>query len=296
MIRKSWVLPLLAVFLIPAAFADQEQDRTAIEATIDQYVEHFNNKDAEALASLWTENGDYMDATGKMTKGRDSIKAEYESFFSRAPQPSLSISLTSLTFASEGLVIEDGYREVRVSPLQPPSRIRYTAVHVKEGDQWLVQSVRDAVSFAPSHYEHLSVLEPAIGSWVSAGSDGVVVESTHYWTDNKNFMIRDFTTSQSGVVLLTGTQRITWDPTNERIISWHFDSNGSFGSATWNRVEPGKWKVESETTLLGGQKVLQTHNVHLTDPNTAVWTTTDRSIDGNPLPDTDPIQMQRQVY
>ncbi|MCA9450529.1 MAG: SgcJ/EcaC family oxidoreductase [Candidatus Omnitrophica bacterium] len=296
MIQKCWVLLLLTAFLIPGASADEEQDRAAIEAAIDKYVEAFNNKDAEGLASLWAENGDYMEATGRHVKGRDTIKSEYEAFFARAPEPSLSITLTSIYFASDGLVIEDGYREVGVSPSQPPSRIRYTAVHVKDGDQWFVQSVRDAVSFAPSAYEHLSVLEPAIGTWASEGEDGVVVESNHYWTDNKNFMIRDFTTSQSGVVLLTGTQRITWDPTSEQIISWHFDSNGSFGTATWNRIEPGHWKVVSETTLLSGQKVLQTHNVQLTDPNTSSWTTVERSIDGNPLPDTAPIEMKRQGF
>src|SRR3990172_6092625 len=134
MLRMTWFLFAVSFTLAPSltAVAENEQDKEAIQKTIESYLEAFSKGDAKALADHWAENGDYIDASGRHLKGREAIQKEYEDFFKKAQQPKLDITITSIYFAADDLVIEDGIRDVSVAPNRPAMRIRYTAVHVKQ--------------------------------------------------------------------------------------------------------------------------------------------------------------------
>jgi hypothetical protein len=56
----------------------------------------------------------------------------------------------------------------------PPSRVRYTNVHVKKDGQWLLSAVRDSPSTPPSNYEHLRGLDWVIGDWVGQTEKGAL--------------------------------------------------------------------------------------------------------------------------
>jgi len=288
----STAILLLAYTVVPACCGN-ESDRQAIEKTIDTYVQAFNHGDAGALAAQWTENGDYMDATGKHVRGREAIKNAYEAYFAENPSPHIEITVTSAQFANDHLVIEDGYRDIGSTPIGPATRIRYTAVHVKKDGKWFVQSVRDAVAFKPSNYDHLKDLEWAIGEWADESQGGALVQSSCTWSENRNFIIRSFTTSVGGNVLISGTQWLGWDPIKKEIRSWRFDSNGGFGEGVWTR-DGDKWTVKATSVLQSGEKVLETHIITVLDPNTVTWATKERSIDGKPLPDTPPVTIKRR--
>lgn len=293
--KSLWlcVVPLLLCAFLTAGNAENKQDKEAIQKTIESYIEAFNKGDAKALAAHWVENGDYINAEGRQIKGRDAIQKEYEIFFANAPQPSLEITITSIYFANDNLVIEDGIREVSVAPNRPSMRIRYTLIHVKQDEKWLVQSVRDAVAFEPSNYEHLKGMEWTIGTWVDEDESGAIIQSSCMWSENRNFIIRNFSTTLGGTVLISGTQWLGWDPVKKEIRSWLFDSKGSIGEGTWTQDDK-KWTIQAETKLMNGKVIKETHTITQVDADTIQWETKNRTLDGEALPDTKEVTVKRQ--
>lgn len=293
--KRLWlcVVPLVVCAFLSAVNAEEKQDKEAIQKTIESYMEAFNKGDAKALAAHWAENGDYINAMGQQIKGRETIQKEYEAFFARAQQPSLEITINSIYFAKDDLVIEDGIREVTTAPNRPATRIRYTLIHVKKDGKWLVQSVRDAVAFEPSNYEHLKGMEWTIGTWVDEDESGAVIQSSCMWSENRNFIIRNFSTTLDGEVLISGTQWLGWDAVKKEIHSWLFDSKGSIGEGTW--VQDGnKWIIQAETKLMNGKVVRETHIITQVDADTIQWESKNRTLDGVPLPDTKEVTVRRQ--
>ncbi len=288
-----WAMPLLFVAFLSAVYAQKPEDKEAIQKTIESYIEAFDKGDSKALAAHWVEDGDFINAAGNQIKGREAIQKEYEAFFAKAQQPSMEITINSIYFATDSLVIEDGIREVSVAPNRPPMRIRYTLIHIKKDGKWLIQSVRDAVAFEPSNYEHLKGMEWTIGTWVDEDESGAVIQSSCAWSENRNFIVRTFSTSLGGEVLISGTQWLGWDPVKKEIHSWLFDSKGSIGEGTW--VQDGnKWTIQAETKLMSGKVIKETHTITLVDPDTIQWESKNRTLDGEALPDAKEVTVKRQ--
>jgi hypothetical protein len=80
------------------------------------------------------------------------------------------------------------------------------------------------------------------------------------------------------------TLRIGWDPANETIRSWVFDSLGGFGEGSWRR-DGNRWTVESTGVLPDGRTGSSTDVWEFVDENSYVWRSTDREIDGQPMAD-----------
>ena len=71
----------------PAAQVDpSETDIKLIRAGSEVFVTAFNKHDAKAVAALWTEDGEYIDDTGRTIAGRDAIEKDYAAFFAEQPE------------------------------------------------------------------------------------------------------------------------------------------------------------------------------------------------------------------
>ena len=175
---------LLVGCIVPALAQEvqETEDQAMIRGTIEAYVDAFNHRDAKMLASNWTEDCSYIDMTGRMVTGRETIQSEYEDYFRIHPEASMQITVLSMSFASDDVAIEDGVRVIIENPGSDPKNIRYTAIHVHDGDKWLVKSVRDAVAFEPTNYQYLRVLEWLVGEWTEEEHDGVIMQSACNWT------------------------------------------------------------------------------------------------------------------
>ena len=101
-------------------------------------------------------------------------------------------------------------------------------VYVKQDGRWLQAAVRDELLGGPTPHERLGELEWMIGEWVNE-SQAAVVHTTCRWSEDGNFLLREFTMKTQGEPVLSGTQRIGWDPVRQQIRSWVFDSEGGFG-------------------------------------------------------------------
>ena len=108
------------------------------------FVAAFDKGDAVASAALWTADGIYVDEDGVRFQGRKSIQQEYETLFQSIPDVRLQMEIDSIRLINADTAIEEG--RAAISP-QPPGAVRvmsrYTAVHVRQDDRWLMADVRD---------------------------------------------------------------------------------------------------------------------------------------------------------
>jgi uncharacterized protein (TIGR02246 family) len=266
------------------------------EATIQKlgeaFVEAFHKGDAKAVAACWAPDGDFILQTGRELKGRAAIEKAFADLFAKNKGLKMRIDSLSLRFPTPDSAIEDGTTEVFPPDGGPPSRARYTNVHVKQDGQWLLSSSREAPYVPPGNYQHLQGLEWAIGDWAGEAEEGGVERLAVAWADNQNFLNATFTTTSKDTSVGKATQWIGWDPVAARIRSWIFDATGGFGEGSWTQ-DGKKWVVKTTSVLQDGKKATATYVLAPVDADTIALQARDRSEDGNRLPDTKEIKLKR---
>jgi uncharacterized protein (TIGR02246 family) len=285
----------LALLAGSAAVAEEKanpKEAAALKARAEEFTKAFDKGDAKALAAFWTEDGDYVDAAGHTLRGRKAIQAAFEKQFEEAKGAKLRINTTSLRVIKDDLAIEDGTTEVTYPGDAPPTAARYTVVHVKQGGQWQLASVRDAAYEPPSNHHQLSELDWLEGDWVDEAEKGEVAKAGYSWAENDNFLVCSFVATLKDVPLAGGTQWIGWDAAAKHIRSWSFNSNGGFSEATWSH-DGNKWSAKSTATTRDGKKLTGTNTITKVDADHFTFQSTKRTLDGKELPDGDVIKMKR---
>lgn len=261
-----------------------------IRATATAFAEAFNRGDAVAIAALWTPDGDYTDESGASTNGQAAIEKKYAAFFEQNPGARVSISIDALRALGPDTVLEDGHAAVTLGPQGPATSGRYTAVHVRRDDKWLMASVRDMPA-APSTADDMRAdLEWLVGKW-SAEHEGTHVEIDCRWIADKAFLEATYTVRKKDHDLSSSTQIIGHDPATGRIMAWMFDSQGGRAEGIWT-AGPGGWAIELVGITADG--TFTTAVNHLTKVEDAlVWKSVDRTAGGEPLPDINEVVLKR---
>lgn len=272
--------------------ADQAEDEAAIRKSVESYVAAFNNHDAKAIAALWSPNAVYTNrVTGDEVMGRGNIENELVSIFKDAKDLKIAVDVTSVRFMSPSVAVEEGVARI-VRAGQEPDETVYSTVYVKVDGKWLVDHMAEEPKpVFRSNYQHLKDLEWMIGTWVDQ-DNAARIETTSSWTKNQNFITRKFAVSGVGQSDLSGIQLIGWDPVEEKIRSWVFDSDGGFGNAIWTK-KGNKWIVNAAATLADGRKASVVTTLTVVDDKTITWQATGRTLDGNILPNIEPIKLTR---
>jgi uncharacterized protein (TIGR02246 family) len=292
-----WIVAVLALLPLSQETARAQPDKAGEEAAIlknaEAFVEAFHKGDAKALAAFWTPDGDYTDQTGRLLKGREAIEKVFAKFFADHKGLKLRINIGPIRFVTGDVAIEDGITETIPPDGGPPSRARYTIVHVKKEGKWYLSSVRDAPYSPPTNYEHLSGLEWLIGNWADDSKDkGETARLAFSWAENQNFIVSSYATTFKNISLSSGTQWIGWDGAAKQIRLWAFDANGGIGEGSLT-VEGDKVIVKASMVGREGKKVTATHIVTRLDPDTLTWESKDRTVEGKALPDVSPIKLKR---
>ena len=134
-----------------------------------------------------------------------------------------------------------------------------------------------------------------VGDWSDEVSpqNGVSVHSTCAWTANKTFLIRKFTVGGRADVSRAGTEVIGWDPRTQRIRSWVFDTDGSFGESVW--VQDGnRWLVSYSGTSPDGSSVSATNVLIPVDANAVTVESKNRTANGERQPAVPKLTIKRQ--
>lgn len=269
------------------------EDENAIRASIHSYVDAYNRGDAKAVASHWSESGEWTSPSGERFQGKAAIEKELAVLFAANRGVRIEVMRPSVRIVSADAAVEEGTVRV-LRPGQTPSDSTYLAVHVKKGGQWKLDSVHEtALPEEPPASSPLQDLAWLVGEWVDQ-SPGATMEAAVAWTKNKTFLSYSFKVSAPGMDDLEGTQVIGWDPAAGTIRSWMFDSDGGFGEGTWSKKDES-WVVKFNQVLPDGRKASATNIYTLVDGNTLLWKSVGRKLDGEFLPNVEEVKMVRKT-
>ena len=250
---------------LPAAAPAEGEIRDMLRS----YLRAFNQHDAAALAAHWSPAGESVDLdSGEVTAGRESVRQVFAALFAEDDAATIDIDVTSIRPVRDDVAVVDGVTRVAFTDGLPAGS-RFSAVVVREGGRWLLESVREAATqqASPAH-RPLDDLAWLVGTWEDAGA-GVTAGTQCFWSAGRAFLVRTHAVTPDAAaepraqaagpagapgLLPPGdassrelTEIIGWDADRGAIRSWLFTSSGRFAEATWTRAaEGGPWTVRVE--------------------------------------------------
>jgi uncharacterized protein (TIGR02246 family) len=287
---KSTPAPVGAGSAAPAP--EQTADTRAIGDLVDAFLKAYNAKDAQALGALFTQNAEIQNEDGDVTRGRDAIVDRFKQMFAKEESGTLSVSSDSLRFLGTDLAIEEGTAKLSYRAGDSPHSNQYSVIYAREGGRWLHARIRDEPETEVSPHERLLELEWMLGDWVNE-SDDALVSTTCTWSKDGNFLLREFDVKDEGRITLSGTQRIGWDAQKEQFRTWVFDTEGGFAEGLLYR-DADHWVIKSTGSRADGTPVSVTSTITVLGKDRMRWESSDRTLGGAPIPDTDRFDLVRR--
>jgi uncharacterized protein (TIGR02246 family) len=258
----------------------------AARAQSDAYVAAFNKADSKALAAKYAEDAEYTTDDGTVITGREAILKGLKEFFTKNKGAKLAVQIDSARLLTPDVLVEKGLATIG------DETTRYLCSYVKKGNDWLISELTETVLPPVSAAEvALGELSWLVGKWKDNGS-GPAVEASIDWTKNQHFLRRSTKVTREGEDPLEATEVIGYDPTNDQIRSWVFDSEGGFGEGTWKH-EGDKWLITFVSTALDGTTSSAQHIVTYIDDKKFTWESINRQSEGEVLPNIDKIEVVR---
>ena len=149
---------------------------------------------------------------GRADRGPRRVRDQLAASFADSPGSTIAIEIDALRFLGPDTALEEGRTTITPAGGGTPEITRFTAIYVKHDGQWLQSAVRDELVHDLTPHDRLKELEWLVGDWINESQDAVVL-TTCKWADDGNFLVREFTMKTQGQPVLSGTQRIGWDPT-----------------------------------------------------------------------------------
>jgi uncharacterized protein (TIGR02246 family) len=275
----GWALPRAACAQADARAGDEK----AVRAADDAFARAYNVGDPKALAAMFTEDAEVVEADGARYHGRNLIERSFADTFAVSKGSTIKLEIESVRFLTPDVAKEEG-RSVVTPPGGAPVARYYTVLYVRRDGRWLMASVREEADPVVSPHERLRELEWMVGEWVDEGSDHLV-RAVCRWSADGNFLLRDFTVKREGKTVMSVTQRVGWDPVAGEFRSWEFDSEGGFGEGRWSRDLGGdRWVVKETGVRPEGVTASSTRITVRERPDQVRWTRLDRVVDGETVP------------
>ena len=273
----------------PAPESKTSEATEEIKKNANSFVKLFNASNAKGIASLFAEEGQMTMDGEVVAEGRQSIEKLYADFFKDNPGIEISVSIDSIKQMGPNLAIEKGCSQM--ASADAPIQDAYTLVHTKQNGEWLIASADVTQCSSEPQFDWKHELGFLIGNW-SVNNKEWSVETSVEWASGGNFLKRSYQVKEGSKIISSGIQVIGWDPISENITSWDFDSQGGHGRAWWTRDEDN-WLIESESTTPSGELLQSTNVLTLLGKDEFRWQSTNRNINGAPLPDTESIRVHR---
>lgn len=270
-------------------------DRESLFSTAESFVSYYNKRDAKAIANLFSPNAEYIDEKGYLFRGRDAIEQAMVACFAALEDAQMELTIRSIRHVAPSVAIEDGSTTVTLDRLSVgPITTDYTAMHVKSNGKWQTVSVREsAPKNRRQHRLQLEQLSWLLGDWVDEGEDTLVVSSCRA-VQGGNFLLREFRLHVGGEEVVSGEQRIGWDPPSGKLKSWVFDSDGGYSEGFWQR-DDNRWILKSVGVSTEGLPATCTTIYTLIDENTMTWQIVNHEVAGAIVPDSDVFTVVRRA-
>jgi uncharacterized protein (TIGR02246 family) len=293
---KASILASTATLILAAMLnsvvvaAEMSPAEQAIRKEAKEFADAYNRGNAEAIAAQWTKDGEYI--IGQQTiRGRDAIAKLYKAFLRAHPGSKMDVKVESVRSLAPTVALEEGTASVSGSPNGPPSSSSYSAVHVKQGDEWLMVSVRESEMPTVQLDRDLKELDWMVGKW-SASKDDTKVTLACDWMIDKHFLRANVTVQGKSGQIPGGTQIIGRDPVTGQIVSWFFSVDGGYGSAIWQK-DGSRWMIQTRGIASDGTPTAATNMLYRADKNVASWQSANRFRGDMSLPDIKEVVIER---
>jgi uncharacterized protein (TIGR02246 family) len=270
---------------------ERESDVQAIGDLVASFVKAYNARDAKGLAALFTTDAEIEDEDGDVTRGLGAIVERFSGIFKESAGDRLAVDTDTLRFLGTDIAIEEGTASHSTGADTPPRTNRYSVIYARQGGRWLHARIRDEEPEEVSPHVQLRQLKWMLGEWVNESDDGIV--KTHCkWSDDGNFLLRDFDVKVEGRIALRGTQRIGWDAQRKQFRMWVFDDRGGFAEGLLSR-DGDRWITKASGVRSDGQSVSVTTAIMPLGKDRILWQTLDRTVGGEAVTGTDLIYLVR---
>jgi uncharacterized protein (TIGR02246 family) len=275
----------LAGLALAMGQAQPTDEESAVRAAIDSYTAALNNGNLDALLAHVAADADFIDEGGKQYKGKANLAELLKQSIADLKGHTLKSTVVSIHFVRPDVAVVDGKAEI-TAPDGTTESGRYTSTWTKTGGKWLLSCVRDlpdappAAEPAPAPLQELAWL---VGDWASEHQTFAVQLSAR-WALNKSFLLLEYTVKGKDGEDLAVAQYFGWDPLEEVIHSWFFDSQGGYGGGDWER-QGNTWIADWSGVLSDGQIASSTNSLKFVDDQSFLFHSVDRDIDGLPLAD-----------
>jgi uncharacterized protein (TIGR02246 family) len=293
--KLAYTIVCLVLLSLPAlgqekAKPDANSPEAAITKIARDYEAAYNKGDAKGLGTMFAEDVEYTAEDGGLISGRDAIVALLKKNFVKNPGAKMTIQINSIRSLAPDVAIERG-QTLTTSRQGEKESSAYTAVHVRKNGAWHIQQLVESPVPDPSPGEMLSDLGWMVGTWTEKDGDAKI-ETKVNWAQGGNFLTRNFKVTVNEDVTMQGWQIIGWDPVQQKIRSWLFDTEGAFQEGTWTRADNG-WTIRQTGYLPDGGTLASEHTFNRVNEDKCTWETTGRTLDGEPQPTLPRIEMIR---
>jgi uncharacterized protein (TIGR02246 family) len=289
--RGPWLLLIGLVGIVAGRTAAAEDATAAIRAASAAYVKAFNGRDFTALADQWAEKAELVEG-GARVAGRGPIVRSIRGWLERHPQAGLVIEVTEIEMLAAPLARVSGVMRFTRRPGDRQAASRFTSLRVLEEGKWrLVESL-----VAPSHAAALDDLDWLVGRWQAedAGA-GATAEATYEKAAGGYAIV-----GRSKLVSKTGTaiealEVIHADRDSGVIRSRTFDSTGAQaeGILGGDGTTLEQLLVGTPADTVNGREARWVRVIAPTGDGRFTLHAIERSIDGVPLPDGQPLHFRK---
>jgi len=264
---------------------------SAVRRAADAYATAFNAGDGKALADQWT-LGAELEEGGGMLKGRDAIVASLTQWRTAHPQAALKIDVTDVQPLGEGVARVQGTLSFAGKADAEPAVSRFDSLRVLEQGRWRIAESR----VVPTSRTALSDLAWMLGTWQSTDAKtGTTIDATYEKSLAGHALVGRIKVRRKDGLTVESLDVITADRLTGRVRSHSFDSTGaraeglfsSDGSSFERRLvgTPGDPDLGSRAEWV---QVLAPLGRDM-----LLWHSIERTIDGRPEADTDPVHLRR---
>lgn len=283
-------LPNLQAQDVSTAPPAVENEQAELDATFDSlgeaagnYVGAYNNRDAAAIAALFTPHGRIVGMDGEALAGRQAIEDYYRVFFADEKIPQIALEASEVELVAPGVAVEEGMVHLTLADDEPVRSILYSVTHVRQPDgKWLI-AVSRSLSEATKPSERIKPLHWMIGDWTLESEDGMRIDMVIDLDDHGNHLLGEALITKPESESQTTNLRIGWNPATSSVYWWTFDSEGGNASGPWAR-RGDEWVVSSNGVTADGDASTSSQTL-MRDGDSMVWISTQRILADEALPD-----------
>ncbi len=262
--------------------APQSNDEAAIRKTVDAYAATLKTGDLKGILAHWTPDADFTDEEGNEIKGHEALRKRFAEGIDELKAGKSEIKIKSVRFLTPDVATLDGFVEFTPQNGTVQSN-KFSAVMTKKDGRWLIASARDLAEMSgEAGGRAVKALDWITGEWTAEDRGTTIKLTVKPELDGKFALMRyDIKGPKDSMSVL---QLVGWDPIEGAIRSWAFDSRGGFGEGAWER-EAAVWTSNNVGVLPSGQTGTSVNTIQVLNPNSFVWKSTAREVEGQPIPD-----------